>query len=553
MRRSIAASWTVLTLLRAGVALGQDEAKGGVGPDGGVVAPPSASEGSDAKASAAEAAPSMPATVSGPRGEARIGIAPATPQFGDEVLTTPGAEEAAAIGEAIGQAGAGWKLHLSGYLRAPMRIADGPRNDGMPGNEWHSPPRVPDLSYTDWRYTNNVPGPWTELLFSYGNQRVSATVAIASFDQTDAGYRDLEAQLGINQAFVTLHFPDAFGGRGGLVLSVGAFTNRYGTAGRADAGKYQTYLFGRTHVAGATLSADVDLTPDLTLMAEDGGGAKVEVIPFTTVTPRPDYLPYPGPVPEGSTFVHHAHIGLVWRRQLQLALHHLITYTPDDNEPMGTAARPGHMTIYGGELRLTNSILGEAYVGYSRVDASHILPLSDGIEVLHSDGGYDFKNNYFGRFDPRTGAKPPDDSGTVDTVLFQYTVSLGAIARYPARFTGNGADLTLCAFGMWNRVISPTDSHEMLKMGGEVNYAPLPWLALAGRYDLVQPLMTNSNQSFSVITPKIIIRTAFVTHEVVTLQYSHYVLGSEAYPAFPYDSLPRADANVFQIVGSMWW
>ena len=39
-----------------------------------------------------------------------------------------------------------------------------------------------------------------------------------------------------------------------LSLIVGGFTNRYGAAGRYDAGKYETYLFGRTHVAGATVN-----------------------------------------------------------------------------------------------------------------------------------------------------------------------------------------------------------------------------------------------------------------------------------------------------------
>jgi hypothetical protein len=553
MKRSIAAASLILTSLCAGAATAQDQSEGGAAAsdDGGVAtgtvaAPPSAPAVSPAP---------RPAPASRSRSEQRIGVAPSTPQLGDEVATSPPGTEAPAptgLGSSAPST-SDWKPQFHGYLRVPTRVGYGPRNDEMPGSELHSPPRVPDLSYTDWRYTNNIPGPWTELLFSYGNARSSMTVSIASFNQTDSGYRDLQTQLGINQAFVTLHFPDVFGGRGGLVWTVGAFTNRYGTAGKTDAGKYQTYLFGRTHVAGETLSADIDLTPDLTLLLEDGGGAKLEAIPFTTVTPRPDYLPYPGPVPEGSTFVHHAHVGLVWRRQLQLALHHLYSYTPDDNELAGTPTQPGHMAIYGGEVRLSNPALGEGYVGYSRIDASHILSLADGIEVLHSFGGYQFKNNFFGRFDPHTGAKPPDDSGTVDTFLFQYTLSVGTMARYPARFTGNGADLTLCVFGMWNRVVSATDSHKMLKLGAEADYKALPWLAFGGRYDLVQPLMTNSSQSFSVMTGKLIFRTAFVTHETVTLQYSRYVLGSEAYPAFPYDAQSRADANVIQLVGSMWW
>ena len=117
---------------------------------------------------------------------------------------------------------------------------------------------VPDANYIDWRYTNSLVGPWTELNFHYGNDRVKATVQIASYNMTDPGYRRLESNLGINQAFLTMSWPE-LGGREDmhLVATVGGFTNRYGAAGRYDGGKYETYLFGRTHVAGATLNFEL--------------------------------------------------------------------------------------------------------------------------------------------------------------------------------------------------------------------------------------------------------------------------------------------------------
>jgi len=111
------------------------------------------------------------------------------------------------------------------------------------------PPLVPDANYIDWRYTNSLVAPWTELNFHYGNDRAKATVQIASYNITDSGYRRLESNLGINQAYLVLAFPGVGGENGRLNLTVGGFTNRYGAAGRWDAGKYETYLFGRTHVA----------------------------------------------------------------------------------------------------------------------------------------------------------------------------------------------------------------------------------------------------------------------------------------------------------------
>src|SRR5262249_21423078 len=137
----------------------------------------------------------------------------------------------------------------------------------------------PDWNYIDWRYTNSMVGPWTELNFHYGNSRVKATVQIASYNLTDPGYRRLEANLGINMAFISINWPELFDENSRFVLTVGGFTNRYGAAGRYDGGKYETYLFGRTHVAGETGTFEYDLG-DWTASAEEGFGAKLEPIPF---------------------------------------------------------------------------------------------------------------------------------------------------------------------------------------------------------------------------------------------------------------------------------
>ena len=483
-----------------------------------------------------------------PRPLEGVTLAPGMPDFGGEVIdgVPTGTMDTGAGGD-------GYHLDFHGYARAPMRVGFGPRNDGSPGTELHSPPRTADLSYTDWNYTNNLPGPWTELLLSYGNSRASVTTSIASYNQTVAGYRDLEAQLGINQAFVTLNFPDAFGRLGGLRGVFGSFTNRYGTPGKFGGGMYDTYLFGRTRVVGETLTADFDLSSDLTLIVEHGIGAKIDATPFATVTPRPDYLPYPGPVPEGSTFVHHAHLALDISHTVTIGTHYLTVWTPDDHNAVGTKSQPGRMTIYGGELRLSNSAFGDGYIGWSHVHATHILPIADAIEILHSEGGSNFKNNFFGGFDPITRTKNPDDSGDVDSILFQYTLSAASLAHYPKHFGGNGPDLTFTPFGMWNKVKGANNDYSKLKFGAELMYSPLDVLALGGRYDLVQPDLKDAKQSFTVLSPKVVLRTAFVTHEAITVQYSHYILGSKVTPGFPYDSLPKADPNAFMISASMWW
>jgi hypothetical protein len=473
--------------------------------------------------------------------DGEISLAPTTPEASGDTVPDAAPASAAAAG--------GFEIH--GYLRAPLRIGVGPKNDRTGGTELHAPARVPDASFTDWRYLNSMPGPWSELFFSYGSGRARATISVAGYNQTIAGYRDLEAQLGINQAFVTLQFPGAFGRYGDLLLTAGSFSNRYGAAGKHDAGMYQTYLFGRTKAVGETLSAKLSLSTQVSILFEHGVGAKLDVIPFDALNPRPDYLPYPGPVPQGSTFLHHAHLGLHLGRILQMTGHYLRAWSPDDHNAPGTTSVPGRMTVVGGEAHVSAGVFGDGYAGFSHIAGHHVRPLADVIEVLHSAGGYELKNNYFGRYDPRTKLTPADDSGRIESLLAQYAVSLGRIARYPTRFNGNGPDLTFTLFGMYNVVRSDTFDHEMLKYGADALYSPLEVLAFGARFDMVNPDMATSAQSFSVLSPRVVLRTRFLARERVILQYSHYFLGKQAYAAFPYNALPKADSNAVMLSASM--
>ena len=484
---------------------------------------------------------------------AGIGLDPGQPEYGGEVTPAPGPEKPAPNATPAPVADAGNHFEIHGYLRAPLRVGIGKKTDGTSGTELHAPPHVPDGSFTDWRYLDSLPGPWSELFFNYGGARAKGTISIAGYNQTLAGYRELQSQLGINQAFITLNFPGAFGRYGDLSLVAGSFSNRYGTAGKSDAGMYETFLFGRTKAVGETLTARLDLARNVTVVVEHGIGAKLDVMPFDTLNPRPDYLPFPGPVPQGSTFLHHAHLGVELGKVLRVTGHYLTSWTPDDNPAPGTSSKPGRMTIWGGEAKLKAGVAGDGYVGFSQVRAKDILPLSDAIEVLHSAGGWQFKNNYFGRFDPRTSMTPPDDTGAVNSLLFQYSLSVGKLVRYPVRFNGNGPDLTVTLFGMFNAVDSEHFAHKMLKYGGEVMYSPLEVLAVGARGDLVQPDLANRTQSFTVLSPKLVLRTSFLAHERVTLQYSHYWNSAAAYAAFPYNRLPEADKNVLMLSASMWW
>jgi hypothetical protein len=563
-------------------------------------AAPAVTPAAPAEAAPAEAAPAAAPAVKKKAGGGggSLGLDPQAPQASG-LVTTSAVVAASAEEPATGE----WKFDVTGYFRAPFRFSWGPPTVGTAtvngmqvstsgaGTQFRTPPLVPDANYIDWRYTNSFVAPWTELNFHYGNDRVKATVQIASYNVTDSGYRRLESNLGINEAFLQMSYPELANVEWlHLDLTAGAFTNRYGAAGRYDAGRYETYLFGRTHVAGETVNVGADWN-DFTFQAEETFGAKLEPIPFygrplgssadvvsmgaTTGNANQDlpaWEPYPGPLAQESTFVASIHGGVSWKKMV-IAGAHLIDVFANDNEAStayeGAAFGPGgrapnapkpYLHIYGADVKFLGGVFGDGYIGYSRLSAENAMYLADAIEVLHSFGGWQLHDNYFGK----PGATD-EVTGTIDSVEFQYSFSFGQLFHYPQAFWGDGPDLIGTIFGMFNHVNAPviTTKTNKLKFGTEWTYVPLSWLGLGARYDVVEPDLSQSPQSFSVISPRIIFRTAFVTHEQVMLQYSRYFYGS-AYGAgqtggmFPYDSQSGGasmgvDKNAAQIAAIIWF
>jgi hypothetical protein len=464
---------------------------------------------------------------------------------------------------------------VSGYLHAPLRLSWGPPTQpgpaGNAGRQLRTPPLVPDANYIDYRYTSNLAGPWSELNFHYGNALARATIQIASYNLTDAGYRRLESNLGINQAYLALNPKPWLSGRLRLSFSVGAFADRYGAAGRYDAGKYETYLFGRTHLVGETLRVSYAISDDVGLVVEHGFGGKLEPTPFFGAPTGPrdnlSWDPYPGPVAQESTFVQHGHAGLLLFGQLLLGAH-VIHVFASDNERAGSylgssyGGRPSseaspRLLIYGADLKLTGSDFGDGYIGFAHLDARNADYLGDAVEVLHSFNGWQLHDNFFG--DPGAAERA---TGKIDSILFQHIVSLATLLPPGTPLVSNGADLTLAAFGMWNSVSGATNplyDVKKLKWGAELMYSPLEWLALGGRFDRVSPNLSHSEQAFSVISPRIVLRTSWVSHEQISLSYHHYYYGSAARSSsYPYNAQPGAaglgaDSNAAQLAATLWF
>lgn len=486
-----------------------------------------------------------------------------------------------------------WIYELAGYLRAPMNVSYGPRNDDLPGtdNELHSPPRVVGSNQYDWNSVGLVPAPTAGLYLKIQNARVAANVLLLTDTYWDVGYDNLDEIGGVAQAYVTLKFPDAFGSAGGLTWTVGAFSMRYGMAGplQQSGGYYQTTLFGRTHTTGELLTATVHLSEDADLLLEHGFGAKLEVVPYTQPThvpppPVAPWLPEQGPEPLGSNFLHHAHAALVSSGGLRLAAHYLESWTPNDFAlDRGVKADDGRMRVLGGEVHLDDAYFpGNAYLGFSNISADDLLPLSDAIEVLHSKGGVSFKENFFGPLDPRRYSgdpgtasdptRPKNDSGSVQTLLFQYMLKLSQLTGSDAGETafpespgteavqaedsedasasmavggadaGGKPDVGIALFGMMNHVTANFDecdpvtapgpycgdfTQDRFKFGGELSVGVLPQLSVGARFDQVMPDGSNADLSYSALSPRVIVHTNWISREYVILSYTRYFLGKD--------------------------
>ena len=555
------------------------------------VPPPAAPAATPEAANTQQEAGAAPAQRKRSGKVTELGLSPQTTSYAADNAGPPAVTEAPAED---------WGFKFHGFFRGPMRLS----MDSEGGHaQFHAPPVTPDLNYTTWQYTNNNPGPWGEMIFQYGNNRAIMTMAVASYNITSGSWRELQDQLGIDRAFLTLNFPDALGDIGKMTWNVGVFSDRYGAMGKYDGGAYDTYLMGRTRIAGATGTFDFDVADDFRLVAEFGAGAKMDVERWQKY-PYTSWQPYPGFAQMGTTMLAHGHLGVVFANMLTFTLHGLYTWTADamrtdinagnrltdpandttlSSPALPNSAKDGSMRILGADLRLDGGWMGIGYLGLSSIKASNAGVLQDSIEIVHSQGGWQFTNNYLGN----------KGNGTVNNFGFQYTFSLAAFMLRPQAWWGQGADFTVQLFGIYTWITGTGDvpattyfagitgpdglGTKKLKIGTQLLYTPLPFVSLGVRVDSIQPNLDNSTHTFTVFSPRLVFRTEFVTHEQIMVQYQYYSYGSwynvpnngmasttlpgMAWPGLPYPygqagnlwNPSRPDKHTVSIAASMWW
>ena len=558
------------------------------------------------------------------------------------------------------EAEAQWKFSFHGYLRAPMRVGMGKRlpedtNGYKVGNQTDltlHEATIPDDQYLSFQSTAHNMRSWAEGFFGFGNGTAQGVIGIGSYNLTEGGFNDFEANWGISQAYVLLT-PDLGFENARIWAKAGAIVDRYGMAGRYDAGEYDTYMFGRTHVVGETFHLDYDVNPLWTLSLEQGFG-----------THKPDPNAFNN---ARYTLLHHEHVGLKMGRDLEFGAHYLMSWAQEEYRPKSSPGDPnvktlgdarngypnGKLWVTGFDARAELGAFGYIYGAYSHVHADYALTVSRAIEVLHSSGGGEFDlgipANYLdspncanvpAAENLAVPGRPPenwqdldmnacsDGNGYVNALQAHYEFSLTNFNQQISggpRFWGQGFDAilklyALVAFaksdardttagpdtgglGALQTADLPNEySVTKAKFGADLTINALEWFSPAIRFDRVMPNSHISEQNFAILSPRLMFKTAWVTHERITIGYSRYLYDQrvceprvwdamnnsgtiipptaddplaaykcvQAPPSpVPYDGygtstakqrdktratgVQRPDENVFKIEATMWW
>ncbi len=452
-----------------------------------------------------------------------------------------------------------WQFVTSGYFRGPIAIglsdrpdpnsAD-PNSNTAPSSTQmaYAPNRLLDAGYYSFGYTRLQEQDWGEIYFTEKRKHVAATLAVMGYWYPWAGYERPATGWLPAQGWVTLDSDFQLGNlKPKVELKAGIFTHKWGIFG-----VYDTYMFGRFHQAGESLQLTVPLSPELELRLLHGIGTNRN-----------------GSATNGTglTMLHYAHVGINYNKMVDVGLYYNNSWTSDPSlfaAPPGTTpsgggaysdAKEANMTVLGGEIKLDLPTFGRLWLTPGYVSVKNGWALSQTVELMHSPGGGGIAGNYLGW---RSDGRGTTGSGSMVNLGFLYENSLSKIlGQTPADLP----DLRLSAFGMLAKASRdvPTgsaipDSLTQFKWGADLTLQALDWLAFMGRYDWVNVDMDNSGNNFSVITPRVIFQSHFLSNESIWIQYSRYFYGDKMLLATSETQPYRTpDHNVIKIQANMSW
>jgi hypothetical protein len=494
--------------------------------------------------------------LSGYRRHEALGLSPFAPQgyVGSAALAPP-------YGAPL--ADQAMRLSFTGYLMAPLRMGIGTRDTTAPGQSkttLHGDPLVAGGSYGWFDMVPVVPGPWAQLNFAYGNDVVTANTVIGAWNLGESmgasGYWQAPSQVWFNDAFLKIT-PKT--GPVGVTILAGVFPDRYGAMAEYSSGAYSTPLIATMRGIGTTATALLPFEYDLDLKLEAGFKGDLNHPPVGLIpAPSNDFAS----AAQGATFAYHAHANLGYQDTVALGTHFIRSFSQDDRRdgfddpttPQNEAAdaADGKLDILGADLTVKGGRYGYLYLGASDDKGRGVEALNNLVRVQNAGGGKELMERFFGQ--------ASHGNGEILFVGGQYTVSLGTLLRYPMEYWGEGPDLTVSLFGTYGSTKSDDPAFsgkKMVKYGTELTYSLLPFLAASGRVDHVVPDTKDGAKSFSVISPKLTLRTDWLAREAVVLEYAGYLLNDGVVvngdTRLLNNPSGRADKHMVAIYGLLSW
>jgi hypothetical protein len=370
-----------------------------------------------------------------------------------------------------------------------------------------------------------------------------------------ATYNDAPGQNWIDQAYLQYQLPAL--GDFHLMFTAGAFRNPYGGLGQYGDGQYNTAIIGAPSGVGETLTAEYQLSDDFTLIAEHGFMGRLQKAPVGA-GPNSNYVLANPSVP--SSWVQHAHLGLKKHGEVPFVfgLHYLTNWSQDERDQIDDPKTPyidetqrpdGRLTVYGADVRMLHNHLGNFALAAAFADADNTALLT-GMTFFGAVRGEEMSKRFFGQ----------QGGGTAEMFVagFEYNFSWSKYLYYPEAFWGEGPDLITSVFsniGIISKSEDPDfDGKKLIKFGTEVTYRPFSWLGLSGRYDHVIPNSKDQEETFDVISPKLLFKSSWNSHETVTLSYTRWFYGSRTHGEFPLDlTREQLDEQMFALNFGIWW
>ncbi|HVV50224.1 MAG TPA: hypothetical protein VHO06_11230, partial [Polyangia bacterium] len=299
--------------------------------------------------------------------------------------------------------------------------------------------------------TGKIPfwgGAGATLNVQYGSRYLTAYVAyyFRVNNEVYQGYANPANGPAFGTAYL-LFTPDPIGTLH-LQFRVGAFPEVYGGPGQWGWGIFGPMLALRGY--GYTANGDMDLTRRWRLTLTEGL-LVVPGVPENYV--RGDYNSW---IETGvSSYVNHAHVGLVLDNQWTFKLHWASDHGTDERRSLktflNTKPEDGRFDAYIGEVRWQGLPWGQFGVSGGVYDFDHAAAVGDGIwwGIDFTQGSRDMINKFLG---PQSNG-----TGTVAAIGGEYDFSLSSILWYPRSFTGQAPDLRVAIAAMLTRTVSTAD------------------------------------------------------------------------------------------------